>query len=79
VVSTVVVANQSATGTTFRISVAVAGAADALSQYIAYNVSINGNETIGFTLGITMGATDVMRCYAAAATLTFSAFGQQNS
>ena len=69
------VANRSATPTTFRISVAVAAAADSLEQYIAYDVAIAGNDVFAATVGITMAATDVIRVYATLATLSFSIFG----
>lgn len=80
VVSTVTVANRSSTATTFRLSVAVNGAADDNKQYLAWDVSINGNETVAFTLGVSLGAADVLKAKAAAANqLTVQAFGQENT
>jgi len=79
VVSTITVANRSATGTAFRISVAIAAAADANEQYIAYDVAIGGNETISLTLGITLAATDKVRVYATLATLSFNIFGVERT
>ena len=79
VVSTVVVCNQSAVSTTYRLSVAVAGAADTSKQYVAYDVAIAGNETIAFTLGLTLAATDVLRVYALLATLSFNVFGVEET
>ncbi len=78
VISTIVVANRS-TATSFRISVAVAGAADDNKQYIAYDVAIAANETQTFTLGITLAATDKVRVYATLATLSFNVFGVENT
>ena len=75
IVSTIVVANRSATATAFRISCSTNGAADSNEQYIAYDVAIAGNETISFTLGISLGDTDKIRVYATLATLSFSIFG----
>jgi hypothetical protein len=74
-VSSVTVCNRSATPTTFRLSVAPAGAADATSQYVYYDVPIAGNDTFVATLGITLAATDKVRCYATLATVSFSLFG----
>lgn len=74
-VSTVVVCNRSSTPTTFRLSVAVAGAADATKQYFAYDVPLAGNDTVPFTIGLTMAATDVLRAYAGAATVSVNVFG----
>jgi len=77
IVSTIMIANRSGTATAFRISIAVAGAADNDKQYIAYDVPIEGNEAFDFTIGATMAATDVIRVYATLASLSFSAFGSE--
>ena len=77
VVSTITVANRSATATTFRISVAVAGAVDDNKQYIAYDAEIGGNDTYTLTIGITLATTDVVRVYATLATLSFNGFGTE--
>lgn len=77
VISSVTVANRSATPTSFRISVAVAGAADDNKQYLYYDVPIAGNDTFAATLGISLAATDVLRVYATLATLSFNVFGEQ--
>lgn len=77
--STVTVCNRSATPTAFRISVAIAGAADANPQYIAYDVPIGGNEAMSFTIGITLAATDKVRVRATLATLSFNLFGVEKT
>lgn len=76
VCSTLTIANRS-TATTYRVAVQVAGAALANSQYVAYDVPIAANDTVMLTLGITLGATDVVSVYAGSANLTFSLFGSQ--
>lgn len=75
VISSIVVANRSANATTFRISVAVAGAANNNIQYLYYDVPISGNDTFVASIGITLATTDVIRVYANDATLTFNIFG----
>jgi hypothetical protein len=77
IVSTVVVCNRSATATAFRLAVAVAGIADDVKQYLAYDVPIAGNETITLTLGLSLGAADVVRVLATLATLSFNIFGEE--
>lgn len=77
VVSTIVVANTAATSATFRIAVRVAGATLATSQYVAYDVSVGANDSTALTLGLTLGATDVLTVYASTANLVFSAFGSE--
>jgi len=79
IVSTVTVCNQSATAGTYRISARVAAAADDAKQYIAYDVSLSGNSTDTITLGITLGATDVLTVYASTSNFSFSAFGTELS
>jgi hypothetical protein len=78
VVSSIVVANRS-TATSFRISVAPAGAVDSNEHYIAYDVAIAANEVKSFTLGVTLEATDVVRVYATLATLSFNIFGVEKT
>jgi hypothetical protein len=74
-VSSVVATNESSAPTAIRLSVAVAGAADATSQYYAYDLPIGANETITFDLGVGLATTDKLRCYCTLATVNFSAFG----
>jgi hypothetical protein len=79
IVSTLTVTNQTATAGTYRIAVRVAGAALAAAQYLAFDVSLPGNATDTLTLGVTLGATDVITVYASAATFSFNAFGSELS
>ena len=79
VCSSIVVCNRSGTATSFRVSVAEAGALDANEQYLYYDVTIAGNDTFIATIGLTLAATDVVRCYATDASLTFNLFGQENT
>lgn len=78
VISTLTVANLTATAATFRIAVRVAGAAIANSQYIAYDVTVGGNDTTALTLGLTLAASDIVSVYASTANLAFSAFGDES-
>jgi len=79
VISSITVANRSGAGTSYRISVAVAGAGDATKQYIAYDKAIAANAVDSLKLGITLGAGDVIRVYATLATLSFNIFGVENT
>ncbi len=81
VISSIKVANRSASATAFRVSVAIAGAADSNEQYIAYDVPIAGNDVVDvLTDGkITVATTDVVRVYATLATLSFGIFGAEVS
>lgn len=77
IVSSLVVCNRSTSSATYRISVASDGAALANAQYLVYDATINGSETVALTLGITVNATDKIRVYASTANLSFSAFGSE--
>ncbi len=79
IVSTVTVTNQAASAATYRISIRIAAAADNAKQYIAYDVSLPANSSDTLTLGLTLGATDLLVVYASSATMSFSAFGSEIS
>ena len=79
VVSTIVIANLTASSASFRIAIRVAAATLANSQYVAYDVTVGGGDSTALTLGITLGATDVITVYASSANLTFTAFGSEIS
>jgi len=77
VVSTIVIANQTASAATFRIAVRPAGAALAAQHYVAYDITVGASDSTALTLGITLGATDVITVYGSTATLSFAAFGSE--
>jgi glucose-6-phosphate dehydrogenase assembly protein OpcA len=77
VVSTIVIANLTSTSATFRIAVRVAGATLANSQYVAYDITVGASDSTALTLGVTLGAADVITVYASTANLTFTAFGSE--
>ena len=79
VVSTIVIANLTATAATFRIAVRVAGATLADSQYVAYDITVGASDSTALTLGVTLNATDVLSVYSSTANLTFTAFGSEIS
>ena len=77
VISSIMVANRSNIKTKFRISVAVNGAASSNEQFIAFDVDITGNNMQEITIGMTLGAGDVVRVFATLATLSFNIFGTE--
>ena len=79
VVSTIVIANLVSSNATFRISVRPAGAAQTNAMYIAYDVTVGGSDSTALTLGITLGAADVITVYGSTANLAFAAFGSEIS
>lgn len=79
VISTIAVCNRAASAATFRIAIRPLGAAIANQHYIAYDVAIGASDSTNLTLGISLGATDVVTVYASTATLSVSVFGSQIS
>jgi hypothetical protein len=75
VASSFVVCNRGTTNSTFRLSVAIAGAADDNKQYVYYDVAIQGNDTFIATIGLALGAADVIRVYSSSTDLSFSLHG----
>lgn len=71
----VLVANRTGSGKTFRLSIAPGGGADDPSQYIAFDEAIAANERTEFR-GLTASDDTVIRTYASAASaISFSLVG----
>ena len=77
VLSTLVVANQATAAATYRVSIRVAGAASAAKQFIAYDVTVQANDSTAITIGATLGAGDVVTVYGSSASLSFNLFGSE--
>ena len=79
VVSTIAVTNRAGTSATYRIAIRVAGSTLSNEEYIAYDATITANNTVMITIGITLGAADVITVYGSTANLSFNAFGSEIS
>lgn len=78
VVSTLSIANVTATAGKARVWVAKAGAANAHVYALMYDTAIAANSIATFTLGITLEATDVVRVYSTNGNdLTFHLYGSE--
>jgi len=77
IVSTINVANTSATSDTIRIAVRPAGATLANQHYVAYGVTLVGGAVFSMQAGITLATTDVLTVYSTNGTSSFSAFGSE--
>ena len=73
--SSIFITNTNATAVTIRLSNAKAAAADAVTQYLYYDLTVQAKDTYTSTTGITLAQTDVLRCYASATGVNFTAFG----
>jgi len=77
VISTIVVANRSASDAQYRIAVRPDGATLANQHYLAYDVTVGASDSTTITLGITMDAADVLEIYASSGDLSFNVFGSE--
>ena len=77
--SSIIIANRGTSVATFRVSIAVNGAATSNKDYIYYDLPIGANDTFIATIGITLGDTDVVRVYASNTNLSFSLYGSEIS
>jgi hypothetical protein len=75
VISTIVICNRASSSKTFRIYLRPDDETLANKHYLAYDTTVNANDTITMTLGITMNASDKLYVYGSDANISFSAFG----
>lgn len=74
IVSSLTVCNQGVAAT-FRVAVRPAGATLVAMHYVTYDAALGATDTVALTLGISLGATDVVTVYASTTTVSFSLFG----
>jgi len=72
----ILVTNRDATPDVFRLAISVGGVGIANSQYIAYDMDIEGNDSVVSTT-IEVNAGDVIRVYSLNGTTAFSVTGIQ--
>jgi glucose-6-phosphate dehydrogenase assembly protein OpcA len=77
VVSSISVANLTATAATFRLAVRPAGESIANKHYIGYDITVGASDSTIITVGLTLAATDVISVYASTANIAFQAFGDE--
>jgi hypothetical protein len=77
ILSTLSVANLSASAITFRVAIRPAGASIANQHYIAYDAAVAANDSVFLTLGVSLATTDVVSVYASTANVAFTAFGSE--
>jgi len=77
IATTLAVCNFGTTTGTYRIAVQPAGASIENKNYIVYDSSLSSKDTITFTIGLTLAATDVVSVYASSANFSFNLFGSE--
>lgn len=77
IVSTLNICNLNSSAGSFRIAVRPAGATLANVHYLAYDTVVPANNSISYTIGMSLAATDVVTVYANTALVSFSLFGTE--
>jgi hypothetical protein len=78
IISTIAISNLTAIVANATVSIGVAGAATSNANTIIKTITIDANSVVAFTLGITIGAADVVRVTSGTANaLSFQAFGSE--
>lgn len=77
--SSIAICNQSQTKDWFRLSHAVAGAADTPAQYVYWDVEVPAGCTFVATIGITAAATDVVRIQSTFGNCSFNLWGMETT
>lgn len=77
IVSSISVCNQASSAATYRIAVRPAGATLAAQHYVVYGATVPASDTSVLTIGLTLGATDVVTVYASSANLSFNLYGSE--
>lgn len=77
VISTITICNQSTANATYRLAVQKGGAAIAANAYLIYDTTVLAKDTAALTLGITLGATDVLSANCSISNLSINVFGSE--
>ena len=77
IISTISVCNQTNVSSAFDIAVVPSGDTLGPKNYINFNTPLPASDTVTLTLGITLGAGDVVRANVRAATISVNAYGSE--
>jgi hypothetical protein len=79
VCSTLNIANLAASGATFRVAVIPSGSSLQAKNYLAYDTVVPANDSIGLTIGVTLGQYDKIQVYSSTVSQSFNLFGTEIS
>ena len=74
VISTIAITNTSSSTATYRIGIMESAGTPAAANWLVYDATVAGNDTILLTAGIALGNTQFVRVSSSANTVTFSAY-----
>lgn len=80
VISTISVANLTATAATFRLILQPSADVSATilnRQYLAYDITLGASDSTVITIGLTLATGDVIKVYGSTANIAFQAFGDE--
>ena len=77
VISTIVVCNRGVGESTYRLSIRPGGVVQSNAHWVAYDVPLQGNDSVTLTLGLTLQATDVVTFYTTTGDVSVSLFGTE--
>jgi len=77
VLSTIIAANRGGAGIKVRVGISPGGGALGNSEYIVFDHTVDANDALTLTLGITLAADDEVRVETDIATASFSVFGME--
>lgn len=78
-VSSLIICNTNSITIRFRISIAIGGAVDTISQYLYYDLDLDGLDSFIATVGLSLGSGDVIRVQSDTTNVAFSIFGVEVS
>ena len=79
VCSTLNIANLTSSNATFRIAVIPSGSSLQAKNYLAYDTVVPANDSIGLTIGVTLGQYDKIQVYSSTVSQSFNLFGTEIS
>ena len=74
VISTIAICNTSASASTYRIGFDDTAGTPGASEWLVYGASVDANDTVFLSLGVSLQASQVIRVSSSADTVTFQAF-----
>lgn len=79
VCSTLAVCNKGSSNQTFDVRIKINNAADDDKQYLIFEAPVLAKDTLFITIGVTLGAGDVMTVKSSTTDATFQLFGSELS
>ena len=74
VISTIAITNTASGSATYRIGIMGSAGTPAAANWLIYDATVPGNDTIFLTAGVVLGNTQFIRVSSSANTVTFSAY-----